>query len=84
MVSDDDDPDCIYDIDLALIERDPSKLKKLKAFTFAEGPRNEDVQRSFAIHLDRERAKVFKPQWHAADFEPGAQELDSATSNCLS
>lgn len=68
----DDDPDDVYAWDLALVEPDTRKLKKLKAFAFAEGPQREDVERSFAIHLDRERANVFKPQWHVADFEPGA------------
>ena len=78
----DEDPEDVYDIDLELIERDPRKLKKLKNFSFADGPEKEEVERTFAIYLDRERAKVFKPQWCAAEFDPIAKKGMAKSWTC--
>lgn len=39
---------------------------------FEDAPR--DPQTDFFTHMDREKSKVFKTQWHAADLEPGSQE----------
>ena len=72
--SDEDSDDGVTDLDLEMIEPDQRKLKQLKVFTFSDGNVTREPDKDFAIHVDRERAKVFKPQWYAADFKPGSQD----------
>lgn len=71
-LEDEESEDGITELDLEAVESDPSKLKKLRHLVLLDRPQREIVERAFALHATRERAKVFKPQWHAADFEPGA------------
>lgn len=72
--SDEEDDLCVEDRDLELVELDPVKLKILKRFVFSPDPEGRDTEKDSITHVDREKSKAFKPQWHAADWEPEAHE----------
>ncbi|SMQ51641.1 unnamed protein product [Zymoseptoria tritici ST99CH_3D7] len=77
------DSDCpmLEEDDLELVETDRQQLKKLKAFVFAERVGREDVEKQFAYFIEREKANVFKPQFHAADLELGHMERYAELQN---
>lgn len=61
-------------LDIQTVAKDEREFKKLMNFFSTKADDNLDMPREFAIFVDREKAKAFRPQWHAADFEPGAQK----------
>ncbi|PIA96173.1 hypothetical protein CB0940_10666 [Cercospora beticola] len=70
-------PEALYEVcdaDLEAVESDPRELKRLKTFVFGPYARSEDIDKQFWLFTEREKAKAFKPQIHAADIEPGAME----------
>ncbi|KJX92382.1 hypothetical protein TI39_contig5859g00009 [Zymoseptoria brevis] len=73
------DSDCpmLEEDDLELVENDRQQLKKLNAFVFAERVGREDAEKQFAYFIEREKANVFKPQFHAADLGPGTDDRNS-------
>ncbi|KAF2211248.1 hypothetical protein CERZMDRAFT_85438 [Cercospora zeae-maydis SCOH1-5] len=64
----------ICDADLEAVESDPRELKRPEAFAFTGHDWEEDIERQFYLFYGREKAKILKPQFHAADIEPGAME----------
>ena len=64
----------IIDADLETVETNPRELKRLKAFLFTDEDDDEDVEQQFYFFQEREKSKIFVPQFHVADYEPGAME----------
>ncbi|KAM3414237.1 hypothetical protein BST61_g10893 [Cercospora zeina] len=64
----------VCESDLEVVESDPRELKRLKAFVSSGYDVEQDTEKQFCLFYEREKAKIFKPQFHAADIEPGAME----------